>query len=31
MKAMGKVRENSGKVLTGIFYEVDKPIFEEQI
>jgi 2-oxoglutarate ferredoxin oxidoreductase subunit beta len=30
-KALEKVRESSGKYYTGIFYDVSKPIFEEQI
>ncbi|MDD2758216.1 MAG: thiamine pyrophosphate-dependent enzyme [Patescibacteria group bacterium] len=30
-KAMEKVRENSGKVPCGIFYEVNKETFEEEI
>ena len=30
-KAMEKVRENSGPVPVGVFYEIDKPIFEDQL
>lgn len=30
-KAAAKLRENNGKVATGVFYDVNKPIFEEQI
>lgn len=30
-RAMDKVRENSTKVPIGIFYDVNKPIFEDQI
>lgn len=30
-KALDKVRDNSGKYFTGIFYDVNKPVFEDQI
>ena len=30
-KAMQKIRENGDKVPLGIIYEVNKPVFEEQV